>query len=116
MAAFVIAVVVSAAPAGASGPYEIFNFGSNQCLQPVNGSTDQGAAIVQEPCNGGAAQQWMEISVGNNIFHYKNVLSGLCLDARGRPKNGTPSNSGRATESATRAGNPVNTCRTTFHR
>lgn len=49
-----------------------------------------GRGIVQEPCNGGAAQQWMEISVGNNIFHYKNVLSGLCLDARGRPKNGTP--------------------------
>jgi hypothetical protein len=89
IAAFVIAVVVSAAPAAASGTYEIYNFWSNQCLQPVNGSTYQGAAIVQEPCNGGAAQRWMETSAGNNIFHYVNVLSGLCLDARGADKNGT---------------------------
>jgi hypothetical protein len=89
MAAPVIAVVISGAPAAASGN-EIYNFWSNQCLQPLNGSTEQGTAIVQEPCNGGAAQQWMEISAGSNIFHYVNVLSGLCLDARGAAKNGTP--------------------------
>jgi hypothetical protein len=89
MAAPVIAVVISGAPAAASGN-EIYNFWSNQCLQPLNGSTEQGTAIVQEPCNGGAAQQWMEIFAGNDIFHYVNVLSGLCLDARGAAKNGTP--------------------------
>ena len=45
---------------------------------------------MQEPCNGGAAQQWTEVSVGSNVFHYVNVLSGLCLDARGGAVNGTP--------------------------
>jgi hypothetical protein len=69
---------------------EIYNFGSNLCLQPVNGSTNQGAAIVQEPCNGGLAQQWNAVALGNNVFHYLNVLSGLCLDARGGAVNHTP--------------------------
>jgi Ricin-type beta-trefoil lectin domain-like len=108
IAAFVIAVLISGAPTAASGTNEIYNFRSNQCLQPVNGSTDQGTAIIQEPCNGGAAQKWVEVSAGSNIFHYVNVLSGLCLDARSAAKNGTPSSSGRATESATRTGNPEN--------
>lgn len=90
VAVLIIAVVGSAAPAAASGPDEIYNFLTNQCLQPANGSTEQGGAIVQERCNGGAAQKWMEVSVGRNIFHYVNALSGLCLDARGSAKNGTP--------------------------
>jgi hypothetical protein len=88
-AALMIAVVVCAAPAAASGPYVLYNFLSNQCLQPINGSTSQGAAIVQEPCNDTPAQSWTQISVGNNIFHYVNVLSGLCLDARGSARNRT---------------------------
>ena len=70
-------------------PTRSTTFFSNQCLQPIN-DTGQGAAIVQEPCNGGAAQQWTEVSVGSNVFHYVNVLSGLCLDARGGAVNGTP--------------------------
>jgi hypothetical protein len=90
IAPFVIAIAVFAESAAASGPDEIYNFLTNQCLQPIGGSTGQGAPIVQEPCNGGAAQKWTEVSVGNNIFHYVNVLSGLCLDARGPARNGTP--------------------------
>ena len=70
-------------------PTRSTTFFSNQCLQPIN-DTGQGAAIVQEPCNGGAAQQWTVVSVGSNVFHYVNVLSGLCLDARGGAVNGTP--------------------------
>jgi Ricin-type beta-trefoil lectin domain-like len=31
---------------------------SGKCLQPVNGSADGGAAIVQQTCNGSVAQQW----------------------------------------------------------
>jgi hypothetical protein len=88
--AFIVAVVMPGVPAGAAGSKEIYNFLTNQCLQPVNGSTAQGAAIVQEPCNGSSAQEWVEISVGDNIFHYANVLSGFCLDARGSAANGTP--------------------------
>jgi hypothetical protein len=83
-------VSASGSLAAAANTDEIYNFSSDQCLQPINGSLGQGVAIVQEPCNGGAAQQWTEVSVGSNIFHYVNVLSGLCLDARGGAVNGTP--------------------------
>ena len=95
-------------------PTRSTTFFSNQCLQPIN-DTGQGAAIVQEPCNGGAAQQWTVVSVGSNVFHYVNVLSGLCLDARGGAVNGTPSSNGRATASATRNGNLEKMSRTKFH-
>jgi hypothetical protein len=84
-----LTAAVAGVPASAAAD-EIYNFGSDQCLQPANGSTQQGAAIVQQPCNGSAAQEWTEVSFGNNIFHYVNDLSGLCLDARGRAANGTP--------------------------
>jgi hypothetical protein len=86
----VVAVVILVAPAAASGPYVLYSFLSNQCLQPIDGSTSQGAAIVQEPCNGSPAQNWTQVSVGNNIFHFVNGLSGLCLDARGSATNRTP--------------------------
>jgi hypothetical protein len=68
----------------------ISNFSSNLCLQPVNGSTAQGAAIVQQPCNGSAAQQWTAVHISGTIFHYVNGLSKLCLDARGGAANHTP--------------------------
>jgi len=114
---FTIAIAGLSAPAwlAEANTDAIYNFFSNQCLQPINGSTGQGAAIVQEPCNGGAAQQWTVVSVGSNVFHYVNVLSGLCLDARGGAVNGTPSSNGRATASATRNGNLEKMSRTKFH-
>jgi hypothetical protein len=31
---------------------------NGKCLQPVNGSPNQGDAIVQQSCNGSVAQQW----------------------------------------------------------
>lgn len=86
----IASVSASGSLAAAANTDEIYNFLSDQCLQPINGSIGQGVAIVQEPCNGGTAQQWTEVSVGSNIFHYVNVLSGLCLDARGGAVNGTP--------------------------
>jgi Ricin-type beta-trefoil lectin domain len=80
-----------ATPAAAQCAFcQIYNFSSNMCLQPVNGSTVRGAAIVQEPCNGGAAQQWTKVPVRGSIVHFVNVLSGLCLDARGGATNRTP--------------------------
>jgi hypothetical protein len=82
---FLMPLVATPAAAG-----ELYSFWSNQCLQPVDGSTEQGAAIVQEPCNGGAAQQWTAVRVSGNHFHYVNLLSGFCLDARGRAVNRTP--------------------------
>jgi hypothetical protein len=64
------------------------------CLQPVDESTEQGAAIVQMPCreNKGVpipAQVWTR-PPSDNIFHFTNSKSGLCLDARGGAANGTP--------------------------
>lgn len=67
---------------------------SGKCLQPVNGS--QGAAIVQETCNGSLSQQWTQGpsegsgGTSSNAEHYANRSSGLCLDARGNATNGTP--------------------------
>jgi Ricin-type beta-trefoil lectin domain-like len=84
---------VLATPATAqcsTGSCRIYSYLSNKCLQPINGSTVRGAEIVQEACNGGAAQQWTKVRVSGNIFHFVNSLSGLCLDARGRAINGTP--------------------------
>jgi hypothetical protein len=68
-------------------PVVFVNIHTNKCLQPLNGSTAQGAAIIQTGCNSSnKAQQWLP-QVGG---HFQNVLSGLCLDARGKAKNGTP--------------------------
>ncbi len=63
---------------------------NGKCLQPVNGSPTQGAAIVQETCNGSVAQQWTITSVSSTKVHLVNRSSHLCLDARGGATNGTP--------------------------
>jgi hypothetical protein len=63
---------------------------NGKCLQPVNGSLSQGAAIVQEPCNGSVAQQWTVTSVSSTKVHLVNRSSHFCLDARGKATNGTP--------------------------
>jgi len=81
-------------PARAEDEYPIYSPWSHQCLQPVDESTEQGAAIVQQPCAGKAGtppiQNWIRIPVSGNIFHLKNSKSGLCLDARGGAADGTP--------------------------
>jgi hypothetical protein len=85
----VIAVALSSLTAAAQQPFEFFNSYTNMCLQPVNQSTANGAVIVQEPCNGQAAQEWIPYPVGSNM-RFMDALSGLCLDARGGAANGTP--------------------------
>jgi hypothetical protein len=82
--------------AAASDTVQINNLDTNLCLQPIGGSTARGVAIVQEPCAGSASQQWKMVSVGSvdafgdGTYHFVNVLSGLCLDARGGAANHTP--------------------------
>jgi Ricin-type beta-trefoil lectin domain-like len=70
------------------------NTGNGKCLQPENESLFQGAAIVQEPCNGSDAQRWYPIysnpANGNYVEGFTNRHSLLCLDARGGATNGTP--------------------------
>lgn len=64
--------------------------GGDLCLQPINESTAQGAAIVQEKCNARPAQQWTRVTVNGGVVHFVSQLSKLCLDARGSAANGTP--------------------------
>jgi hypothetical protein len=80
-----------ASPAYADDPiWQLVSAESGQCLQPVDGSSALGAAVVQEPCNGSAAQQWtVEPPLGTKV-HLVNRANGLCLDARGGAANGTP--------------------------
>ncbi|MET9336314.1 RICIN domain-containing protein [Nonomuraea sp. NPDC003804] len=68
---------------------------SLKCLQPVGASLEQGAAIVQEICDfRNPAQQWEPMPIllplGGKMFRYRNINSGLCLDALGGATNGTP--------------------------
>jgi ricin-type beta-trefoil lectin protein len=63
---------------------------NGKCLQPVNGSPNQGDAIVQQSCNGSVAQQWTVTPVSSTKLHLVNRSSHLCLDARGGATNGTP--------------------------
>jgi Ricin-type beta-trefoil lectin domain len=60
------------------------------CLQPINASKVAGAAIVRQTCKAAAEQLWLMTRVGNGNLHLMNVLSGLCLDARGAAVSGTP--------------------------
>jgi len=63
---------------------------NGKCLEPINGSTNLGDAIVQATCNGSAAQLWQVSNVSSSMVHFINSASHLCLDARGGAANGTP--------------------------
>jgi hypothetical protein len=79
-----------AAPAYADDPIvELVSAETFQCLQPAGGSSALGVAIVQEPCNGSAAQQWTETPPLGTKIHLVNRSSGLCMDARGGAATGT---------------------------
>jgi hypothetical protein len=66
------------------------NIGTGKCLQPVAGTFDEGAAIVQQPCNGSTAQQWALVSLGGTTYRIKSLLSGYCLETRLGATNGSP--------------------------
>jgi len=74
-------------PANAAGPVIIKNTGNGDCLQTTGGTADIGTPVVQEPCNGSAAQEWTLDSSSERII---NQATGDCLDARGGAANGTP--------------------------
>jgi hypothetical protein len=92
LAAVLSGVAVAESPAAAvdTFPFTFFSDLSGLCLQPVDGSTEQGAAIVQMPCANVAEQRWTGIPLGNGIYHFQNDASHLCLDARGGATTGTP--------------------------
>ena len=66
----VLAASVAVTLAGSSARAEdeivkLVSASSGMCLQPINGSTSGGDAIVQEPCNGAVFQQWTVHSVSS---------------------------------------------------
>ena len=65
--------------------------GNGFCLQPVNGTQDVGAAVVQERCTGRLAQRWVfhRLSVSRPLYRIENELSHQCLDALGGATDGT---------------------------
>jgi hypothetical protein len=91
VAASVVSVALLANPAAAFQPVRLVNSQTQMCLQPAGGSTAQGAAIVEEPCNVSAPIQiWLVIPVENAGTHFENALTQFCLDARGKAEAGTP--------------------------
>jgi hypothetical protein len=85
------AILATPVPARAEDAIvKLVSAASGKCLQPINGSHNQGDAVVQMACNGSAAQQWKVHLVSSTKVHLINRASGLCLDARGKAANGTP--------------------------
>jgi hypothetical protein len=62
---------------------------NSKCLQPLNGSSEGGVAIVQATCNRSLAQQWTSAPTHHGMS-FTNGASGMCLDARGTSAAGTP--------------------------
>lgn len=88
--ATVLTMALWAKPAAAIQPTVLFNPHTNMCLEPQNRSTLQGTAIVQQPCDNSTAQEWLLIWLDPTVVQFKNVLTGMCLDARGSAANHTP--------------------------
>lgn len=88
------AVVVIAVPKPLDAQMQLYgtigNRYADECLQPVNGSTQAGAAIVLEPCTDQPVQQWQSMAATSGFANFRNQLSGMCLDAEGSAANHTP--------------------------
>jgi hypothetical protein len=73
-----------AADAPANAALYIKNYGSGMCAG-VRGfeSHDNGAAIVQQPCNGSYTQRWIPLGFDSDYRRFMNADSGgRCLDVR----------------------------------
>jgi hypothetical protein len=78
------------APANAATAVIIRNTGNAECLQTTGGTADIGTPVVQEPCDGSSAQNWILVPLSGGLEQILNVATGDCLDARGGAVNGTP--------------------------
>jgi hypothetical protein len=73
--------VATSSPANAADVIAIANFKSEKCAEPVNGAN--GALVVQRTCNGGLAQAWARIGVGDRYYYLINqAYPNMCLDVR----------------------------------
>lgn len=64
---------------GGSGS-TIVNQHSGKCLDVVNGSTANGAEVIQYTCGSGANQRWTLTDRGNGYYNVVSAQSGKCLD------------------------------------
>ena len=70
---------------------EIKSRRSGMCLDVAAAKKNNGAGIIQWPCNGKAHQQWKIQGVKDGWFQLRARHSGKCLDLKGPYKeNGTP--------------------------
>jgi hypothetical protein len=103
-AASVIAVALAVELAAAFQvpikPVVFANLYTNKCLQRVNGSTAQDAAIVQTGCNGGNNGSPKSVAIFRTFSAAFAWMPGV------RPLRERQYCSGRVTESATRTGKP----------
>jgi hypothetical protein len=67
------------------GPVEIQNVGaSGLCVQLNPATNDKDIQLVQEPCNGTAAQKWILISLlDDGRYNIENVGNSMCMRAVG---------------------------------
>ena len=88
-AAFAFSACIAAAPPAHAEDLivKLVSVSSGKCLQPLG---DRGLAIVQQTCDGSAAQQWLAPAGVTTKVHLVNRASNLCLDARGKAVDGTP--------------------------
>ncbi|HKP98485.1 MAG TPA: RICIN domain-containing protein [Fibrobacteria bacterium] len=55
---------------------------SAKCVEVAKGSTDDGALVLQNECNGTPEQKWELASLGGSNYSVRNVKSGKLLDVR----------------------------------
>ena len=73
--------VATSSPAHAADVIAIANYNTGKCAEPVNGAN--GAWITQLPCDGGPAQYWARIGVGDRYYILINqAYPNMCLDVR----------------------------------
>lgn len=70
--------------AGGDGLFTLTSRQSNLCLT-VAGDPAPGANVVQQPCDGSAAQTWApaEVGISTYVLHQGGAASDLCLDVAG---------------------------------
>jgi len=70
-------------PAAANGDYAVFNrYASSLVWDDAGGSTANGNKIqLYTYVSGDANQEWRAVSLGNNLWKFVNLATGLCLDS-----------------------------------
>ena len=76
--------------AGTSGYYNVFNRQATALgWDDTGGSTSNGGKIqLYSASSGNVNQEWKAVSLGNNVYNFVNLKSGLCLDSTGAQGNG----------------------------